>query len=164
VGKVFCSNCGAVGKRHLGLAVVFRPTGVDPQPHEWRDHSEYEAWKASTTRLPIAPAPGHAVALTSAGSRLIALIAGLAVAVAPVIAIWRLTHWELMRREWASAIGPVLAYLAFAVLGSRALPKVLPKLGFPAWHARLLWVPVVGGLMLGRWAWRWADDPSATLS
>lgn len=147
-----------MGKSHLGLVVFFRPTGVDPQPHDWRDYGEYEAWKASTPRLPTPPAPGRAVVLTAAGSRLIALIAGLAVAVTPAFAAWR-----LMERQWISAIGPVLAFLAFAVLGGRALPGVLPKLRFPAWHARLLWLPVVGGVMLGRWAWRWADDPSVTL-
>jgi hypothetical protein len=156
--QVFCANCGAVGKSHLGLAVSFRPTGVDPRPHEWRDYSEYEAWKASTPRLPTPPAPGRAIALTPLGSRLVALIAGVAVAVTPVFA-W----WQLNRRQGVSAIGPVLAFLAFAILGGRALPGVLPKLGFPRWQARLLWVPILGGVMLGRWAWRWADDPSATL-
>ena len=158
MGQVFCANCGAVGKRRLGLAVVFQPTGIDPKPHEWRDYSEYETWKASTSRLPTPPAPGTAVALTPAGSRIAALIAGLAVAVTPLFAIW-----QLNRHAWFSSVGPILAFLAFAILGARALPSVLPKLGFPAWQARLLWVPVVGGIMLGWWAWRWAQDPGATL-
>jgi hypothetical protein len=158
VGQVFCANCGAVGKSHLGLAVSFRPTGIDPRPHDWRDYSEYETWKASTPRLPTNPAPGRAIALTPAGSRVMALVAGLAVAVTPMIAVW-----QLSRHQWVSAIGPVLAFLAFAILGRRALPSVLPKLGFPAWQAYLLWLPVVGGIMLGRWAWRWAENPGATL-
>ena len=158
MGRVFCANCGAVGKSHFGLAVSFRPTGIDPRPHDWRDFSEYETWKASTPRLPTTPAPGHAIALTPFGSRVAALVAGLAVTVTPLFAAW-----QLSRQAWVSAIGPVLAFLAFAVLGGRALPPVLPKLGFPAWQARLLWLPIVGGVMFGRWAWRWAEDPGATL-
>jgi hypothetical protein len=158
MGKVFCANCGAVGKRRLGVAVVFQPTGIDPNPHDWRDYSEYETWKASTARLPMSPAPGTAVALTPAGSRIAALLAGLAVTLTPLVAIW-----QLSRHAYFGSAGPILAFLAFAVLGMRALPSILPKLGFAAWQARLLWVPVIGGMMLGLWAWRWAQDPGATL-
>lgn len=158
MGQVFCANCGAVGKRRLGLAVVFQPTGIDPKPHEWHDYSEYETWKSSTPRLPSPPAPGTAVALTPAGGRIAALVAGLAVAVTPIFALW-----QLGRHAYFSAAGPILAFFAFVILGVRALPSILPKLGFRAGQAWLLLVPVVGGVMVGWWAWRWAQDPGATL-
>lgn len=158
VGRVFCRNCGAVGT-NMGLAVFFRPTGIDPRPHEWRDYEEYDEWKANTPRLPNTPAPGLAVALTAGGARLMALFAGIAVAATPVFAAW----W-LSQGLYVSAAGPILAFLAFAIFGGMAMQRVLPKLGFPKWQARLLWLPVIGGVALGRWAWRWATDPSATLT
>jgi hypothetical protein len=158
MAQVFCANCGAVGRRVVGLAVVFRPTGIDPQPHDWRDFAEYESWKASMPKLPSMPNPGRVVSLTTFGSKVTALVVGMAVAVAPFFAAWRIAQ-----KEWVSAAGPILAFLACAFIGSKALPRLLPKLGFPEWHARLLWLPVVSGIMVARWGLRWADDPGATL-